>query len=502
MAILSVALLLLGACDNDDDADEDSGGSPEPAAQRGDLVDGDPSLSASYTPDQLVALLSTNEIAQELADEVLTPECTIDVHQLRYLTIAPDGSLMEASGALMVPNDAGESCTGARPVLLYAHGTATDSSFNIADLEGEDNGEGVLLATVFAAKGYIVVAPNYAGYDSSTLDFHPYLNGEQQSADMVDALTAARASLPTANAAGTTDGGELFVTGYSQGGYVAMATQRALEDAGIAVTASAPMSGPYALSAFGDAIFQGQVTGGAPVNLTLLLTSYQRSYGDIYTEPADAFAEPYAAEAEGLLPSTTPVSELRAAGLLPENALFDSVPPAPEFTAFTPATTPTELAPVFALGFGPEHLLTNEFRLAYLRDSIANPDGGFPTLTDGLPPAAPENPLRIALKLNDQRNWTPIAPTLLCAGHDDPTVLYLNTALMQQYWSGLANVTVLDIDSDVGTDDPFAAQKTEFAVAEELVRLSGGDEAVLERYHTALVAPFRLSAAKSFFDER
>jgi hypothetical protein len=280
-----------------------------------------------------------------------------------------------------------------------------------------------------------------------------------------------------------------------------MATQRALEDAGVTVTASAPMSGPYALSAFGDAIFHGQVTGGAPVNLTLLLTSYQRSYGDIYTEPADAFAEPYAAEAEGLLPSTTPVSELRAAGLLPETALFDSTPPDPEFAAFTPATTPAELAPVFALGFGPEHLLTNEFRLAYLRDSIENPDGGFPTLVDGLPPAAPENPLRIALKLNDQRNWTPTAPTLLCAGQDDPTVLYLNTELMQQYWSGLANVTVLDIDSDIETDDPFAAQKTEFAVAEELVRLSGGDEAVLERYHTALVAPFCLSAAKSFFEE-
>ncbi len=31
------------------------------------------------------------------------------------------------------------------------------------------------------------------------------------------------------------------------------------------------MSGPYALSAFGDAIFSGQVSLSAPVNLTLLL---------------------------------------------------------------------------------------------------------------------------------------------------------------------------------------------------------------------------------------
>ena len=27
---------------------------------------------------------------------------------------------------------------------------------------------------MFAAQGYIVVAPNYAGYDISTLGYHPY----------------------------------------------------------------------------------------------------------------------------------------------------------------------------------------------------------------------------------------------------------------------------------------------------------------------------------------
>ena len=66
---------------------------------------------------------------------------------------------------------------------------------------------------------------------------------------MIDALTAARGALPTADAPTTTDNGQLLVTGCSQGGYVAMATHRALQGAGETVTASAPMSGPYALSA-------------------------------------------------------------------------------------------------------------------------------------------------------------------------------------------------------------------------------------------------------------
>src|SRR5690606_27067368 len=110
----------------------------------------------------------------------------------------------------------------------------------------------------------------------------------------------------------------------------------------------------------------------------------------------------------------------------------------------TPATTPVNLAPVFATGFGTDHLLTNDFRLAYLQDADANPDGGFPTRVDGLPPAAPEHPFRVALKANDLRNWTPASPMLLCAGNSDPAVLYLNTELMQDYWSAETSVSVLD----------------------------------------------------------
>src|SRR6185436_4932621 len=141
------------------------------------------------------------------------------------------------------------TCTGARPLMLYAHGTSAVKTFNIADLNGANNAEGLAVAAVFAAQGYIVIAPNYAGYDTSTLTYHAYLNADQQSKDMIDALTAGRKALPLAATPSTTDGGKLFITGYSQGGYVAMATHRALQAAGVAVTASAPLSGPYALSA-------------------------------------------------------------------------------------------------------------------------------------------------------------------------------------------------------------------------------------------------------------
>ncbi len=498
LRVLPLVLLLLCACGGSDD---NSPPDPDPPApQRGELIGEAPTLVASYSPDELLTLASLNEVTQLLLEEVLTPECRVDVYHFEYQTVDPAGDITPASAALMVPNDSASPCQGERPIVLYAHGTNTKKTFNMADLESSDNTEGLLMAGMFAAEGYIVVAPNYVGYDTSTLGYHPYLNGDQQSKDLIDALTAARSALPTANAPVTMDGGQLLVTGYSQGGYVAMATHRALQEAGNTVTASAPMSGPYALSAFSDAIFQGQVTSTSPVNLTLLITSYQNAYGNLYSSTTDVYETQYATDIETLLPSTTPLGELEDQGKLPDAALFSSTPPDPAYADMTPATTPSNLAPVFATGFGTDHLLTNDFRLAYLQDADSNPDGGFPTLSDGLPPANPEQPLRQALKTNDQRAWTPMSPMLLCAGDADPTVLYLNTGLMQNYWSSATTVTVLDIDSAVASGDPYESQKIAFAAAKELVELIGGDAEVLEAYHAGLVAPFCLSAVKSFFD--
>jgi predicted esterase len=482
-----------------------------PAPSRGDLLQSPPSKLKSYSASELLAALGGSDIGEALVSLALSPKCGVDVYQLRYQTVGAKAESVSASGALMIPSGTDAACTGPRPLVLYAHGTNENKNFNIADLTNADNAEGPAIAAVFAAQGYIVIAPNYAGYDSSSLTYHAYLNADQQSKDMIDALVAARSALPIAATPSTTDSGKLFITGYSQGGYVAMATHRALQAQGTTVTASAPLSGPYALSAFGDAIFQGQISMDADLNLTLLLSSYQQAYGNLYSATTDVFEAKYASGIDTLLPSTTPLDDLESQGKLPpDGVVFNSTPPAPEFAAYTPATTPTEFAPLFASGFGTDNLITNSYRLAYLRDAQTAPDGGFPTLTDGLPPANPTHPLRIALKTNDLRTWTPNAPVLLCAGAHDPTVFYLNTQLMQTYWINhvpAGAITVVDIDS---AGDPYSDLRTAFQAAKDAVRTSavlggasdGGDEAVQDAYHAGLVPPFCLSAAKRFFDDR
>ncbi len=505
-----IVALLIGGCGGTGDMGGDAGGAGSGAGgspPEGALLQSPAQLLSTVTaPSLLLQLnLATN---QQLFSLSGSPVCDVLIYKIQYETVGGAKEPTTASAALMVPTGLGSTCTGARPIVLYAHGTSTDRGFDMSDL---GNAEALALAAVFASQGAIVVAPNYAGYDTSTLPYHPYLIAEQQSRDMIDALKAARTALPLASATLTRDNGKLYLTGYSQGGYVAMATHRAMESAGLTVTASAPMSGPYALAAFADAVFYGNVNGGATISTTLLLTAYQAAYGNIYANATDAIEPEYATGIGSLLPTTLTRSQLYAQGKLPQYALFSLTPPAPPFAAITPPTTPAGFASLFALGFGPGNLIQNSYRLSYLEDAQLNPDGGFPALTSGLPAAAPQLPWRAALQRNDLRTWVPAAPLQLCGGDLDPVVFWLNTQLMQGYWAthatASASIGVLDLEAAVAPNDPYGTLKQDFQIAKQVLAADavlqgatdGGATAVIEAYHATLVAPFCMAAARDFF---
>jgi hypothetical protein len=403
----------------------------------------------------------------------------------------------------------------------YAHGTNPNKALNIADITNASNTEGVLVAAMFAAQGYIVVAPNYAGYDISTLGYHPFLNAAQQSGEMMDILTAARTALPSTLSAATSDNGQLFLTGYSEGGHVAMATLRAMQAAGKTVTAAAPMSGPYALEAFGDTIFFGGVDIGSTEFAPLLVDSYQHAYGNVDSTANPVFSSTYAG-VETLLPSDTPIDTIFEESLLPETALFDSTTPVvPGLTALlavppTPGLPLGPQTPIFQLGFGNPYLINNNYRVSYAVDAATNPDGAVPTPKPGVPLAAvkPTQGLRQDFYLNDMRSgWYPKVPTLLCGGDEDPTVFFsVNTGTMAAYWSALpaGAVTVLDVNAT--PSGPFETlqagfQESEAAEFAYLQTAAGGglslaaaEAQVIEGYHSA-VAPFCAAGARAFFSQ-
>ncbi len=461
---------LLAACGGGEDAGD--GANLDLSGAPGSLV-ATPTVLTSLTPQAFQAAAPASLFLVAGA-----PKCTVTFNYFQYGTVGGAGEKTMASGGIMVPSGSDPACTGPRPVLLYAHGTSTYKNKNMASPQ---DGEAALVAAIYAAQGYIVVAPNYAGYEASTLPYHPYLNLQQQAQDVVDALTAARKGFA---AVGANAGPALFVAGYSQGGYVSMAAQRKLQLDGTPVTAGAHSSGPYALGTFGDAVYAGNVNLGATQFLPLLNTSFQRAYGNIYGSPSDMYEAPYASYVETLLPSTS-ASTLISSGRLPATALFaaDSLP--------NPGGN-------FAIFFGANNLIKSSYRNAVLADALANP-------------AAPAHPLRVAGYRNDllRQDWTPNRPMLLCGGNADPTVFFnLNTLGAQAYFAGKGvpaqAVTVLDVDSDpTGPSDPFAAAKVGFDQALTATATAAGENAVAavaQAYHGSLVPPFCNAATRGYFN--
>jgi hypothetical protein len=502
------------------------------STSRGTLAESPPFRIGSADAATFQSELAATSSGAQLLQISGKPVCGVDFYYLKFWTVGGAGETTESSGALMVPTGAAPTCSGPRPIVEYAHGVTSDKTLNIADITNTANTEGIIIAAVFAAQGYIVVAPNYAGYDISTLGYHPFLNAAQQSGEMMDILAAARAALPTTMSSATSDNGKLFITGHSEGGHVAMATLRAMQAAGKTVTAAAPTSGPYALEAFGDTVFLGGVNFGSTEFAPLLVSSYQHAYGNVDSTANPVFSSQYAG-AESLLPSATPIDTLFQEGLLPELALFDKTTPvvsipgqaqlSAELTALlavppTPALPLNAETPIFQAGFGNPYLVNNDYRVSYAEDALTDPDGALttPTPTPGLPLAAvkPAQGLRQDLYLNDMRTaWYPKVPTLLCGGDLDPTVFFsLNTGTMAAYWSSLpaGAVTVLDINGTPG--GPFEALQVAFqtAGAEELaylqtpagggLSLAAAEQELLAGYHDSL-RPFCAEAARAFFSQ-
>ena len=370
-----LAALALAGCGSDD-------------SPRGELF-GQASTTASLGTADIDAQVAA---LPGLVDLVGGPaRCGVTLQKLVYQTVAPDGAPVRASLGLLVP----QGCAGPYATVVYHHGTQLLKSFAMSD---PANLETFLANAYFASQGYVVVMPDYLGYGDSSLGYHPYLDVQSMADVAIDALRAARRHL---QAQGVATSGKLFLTGYSQGGHSAMATQRVMERdhaQEFAITATAPMAGFYSLtSTFIDAV-------DAPTDLgTVLfafgLTGVQTVYGDVYTTPAAAFQSPWAAGVEGLLPGTLELNDLFTQGKLPPQALA-----------------------------GPGGLLTDAYAATLKGDAASG--------------------VRRRLAQNDLIDWTPQAPMTMCHGGRDTVVPAKNMTLAAASFAQRgAPVTAVDLEA-------------------------------------------------------
>ena len=416
------------------------GGGDDDSVQRGSLVD-TPVTVSTLTAAQIDASTAASGL-QGLSGKA---KCDVKVVALNYNTIGAKAEATNASAVMLVPGGSA-ACTASSALVAYAKGTDVQKPRTLAN---PADGETFLLAAMYAAQGYTVVATDYLGFAKSAYAYHPYLHADSEASSVIDSIRAARNA---SSAVGAVLSGKVMLTGYSQGGHSSMAAHRAAERENadeINIVAGAHLAGPYNLS--GSLKVPGAIAG-YQFFVPYIITSWQKVYGGIYTDVTAAFKLPYSTGIETLLPSPTlTYTTLVTTGKLPG------------INGETPAQARDLL-----------------IQPAFLSDSQTNPN----------------NPLFLAGKKNDLLGWSPKSKTLLCGGAGDPTVppAVHQTVMKADFDSrALTNVTSVDVDASVqavyGINGVAPTDPTSAAFA-----------TYYGNYHGSYEPPFCHQRARALFD--
>ena len=305
---------------------------------------------------------------------------SVKAYKITYYTIGIDGDKTKASGLLSIPQkDFGEKS----PLISYQHGTIFQNKQAPSISSTSANAIMTLAGT-----GYIVSAPDYLGYGESHGKIHPYIHADSLSSASIDMLKASKTLLRASN---IQLNHQLFLAGYSEGGYATLALQKAIQENNTGefnVTASAAGAGPFDLTETSITL-ANKVTNERPAYMSFLLKAYDSVYN--LNKITDMYQPQYVDAV---------------------NTLFDGNNSGNTITNSLTTTTNKLFKPAFleALQGNGSHIIKEK------------------------------------LALNNIYNWRPVAPTRLFHGPKDEVVPYSNAqkALSSMRANGAPNVSLRD----------------------------------------------------------
>jgi len=311
---------------------------------------------------------------------------TLDMQKVTYTSTGADGNPHSMTGLLILPR----AIFGGKPsvpILMYQHGTEVYRPFSpsryLTHLDRPTDYPEVMVAAAIASTGYAVALVDYEGMGDNT-DPQPHVVGATLAQQVIELLRASRDIIGNSGSPCTWNS-QLFLMGYSEGGYVTMAATRELQNnhAGeFTVTASAPLSGPHDLSGVMRGILLSDSTFKAPYFAPLFITSYNYAYGALTTDFSPGFA---------MLPT------------------FDSTLP-PLFDGNSQSVTISE---AMRMNFTTPTLIV-------MKSTLTQPFIDQLTLDT--------SPLVAFLRLNDSyRGWTPTVPLRMIHHRSDDLVPYGNS---------------------------------------------------------------------------
>jgi len=243
----------------------------------------------------------SNFLIDNNIDIGLDPQNDVKVYSIVYETVDWDGIVRQASGAIYIP-DIEEKFDF--PIYSGQHGTESKRSnvASIIPLRGFD-------ALFMASVGYIGSSPDLLGLGVSADVVHPYVH-KFVAEGVVDKIRAVKNFICNE---GINDNGQLFIAGYSEGGYVAMATHKLIEEKysdEFQVTASAPMAGPYDMSYSSKRILSID-TYPQPGYISFTYMSYN-TIEKLNRPASDLFQNPYADRIPELMDGSKSIGEANA----------------------------------------------------------------------------------------------------------------------------------------------------------------------------------------------
>ncbi len=249
----------------------------------------------TFKPEVNVTRAQIQAVLDQQAQATGTPAQTallgIKSYKIEYKTHDEEGSEIVASGLITIPAISAEFMQGYKAktgrdfslsIVSDQHGTIFENS-EAPSVEAETTHMPNSLATAFSAvAGFMTVQPDYIGFGESNDTYHPYIIEKPSASTTVDMIKAA---IAFADRTGLPINGQIFLSGYSEGGYVTMAAAKAIQNSepDLHVMAVAPMAGPYNVEKMAMGALNAPMMAFPPF-LADVVYSYSRTYSDVKIE--------------------------------------------------------------------------------------------------------------------------------------------------------------------------------------------------------------------------
>ena len=242
---------------------------------RGELVSF--SEMGTLTPQDILQLIgpAKNEFPLDL-------EYSVKAYSATYYTVDAHEQVQLVSGAIFVP--VGQNNL---PLLSIQHGTACLRE-KVASVDPASTSEGIG-SMIGASMGFFTITCDYIGFGVSN-EPHPYMHAESLVPSVIDFIQAGKTFAGEKQLALN---GQVFLTGYSEGGYISLAAQKEIEEnysEEISLEGVAPMAGPYDFSTMITDVFTS-----SEYPLSAYFAYFFKAYNEIYnwSKLEYIFKDPY-----------------------------------------------------------------------------------------------------------------------------------------------------------------------------------------------------------------